>query len=121
LWISFIYRLSGGGEMIKYVEKYAGELQETMLEDGCDNYDICKFVIEAYEKDLIAEENELVVNLVKKAIRTQPLEVLAPLALLKLAELGINANAKEVKLTNEATFNDNRYKCKMIITWEEVK
>jgi hypothetical protein len=41
------------------------------------------------------------------------------IALLKIAQLAVSVNSDETTLTTEATFDGKRYKCKMLVTWEE--
>jgi len=49
----------------------------------------------------------------------EPTQFIAHLAILKLADLGINANAENVTQTTEATFNGIRYNLKMVVSYEE--
>lgn len=54
-------------------------------------------------------------------LRKQPLETLGTAALLSIAEMAVKANSEKTTLSTEATFEGKRYKCKMLITWKEVK
>lgn len=49
----------------------------------------------------------------------EPTQMIAHLAMLKLAELGISTNAENVTLTTEATFNGKRHNVQMIVSYKE--
>lgn len=49
----------------------------------------------------------------------EPTQMIAHLAILKLAELGINTNAEKVTQTTESTFNNKRYDLKMVVSYKE--
>ena len=49
----------------------------------------------------------------------EPTQIIAHLAILKLAELGINTNAENVTQTTEATFNNKRYDVKMVVSYKD--
>jgi hypothetical protein len=53
--------------------------------------------------------------------KKHPTETIAHVAVLKLAELGINTNAENVTQSCNATFNGKRYHIKMIVSYEELK
>jgi hypothetical protein len=61
------------------------------------------------------------VGIAMEMLRKEPFDVLGQIALLKLAELAINTNSAETTLSTEATFEGKRYKCKMLVTWKEIK
>jgi len=60
------------------------------------------------------------IDIALEMIKKEPAATIGQLALLKLAELGINMNSEETTLSTEATVNQKRYKCKMIVTWEKI-
>lgn len=49
----------------------------------------------------------------------EPTQMIAHLAILKLAELGISTNAENVRQTTQATFNGKRYDVEMIVSYKE--
>lgn len=49
----------------------------------------------------------------------EPTQMIAHLAILKLAELGISTNAEKVTQTTQATFNGKRYDVEMIVSYKE--
>jgi len=49
----------------------------------------------------------------------EPTQMIAHLAILKLAELGISTNAENVTQTTQATFNGKRYDVEMIVSYKE--
>jgi hypothetical protein len=49
----------------------------------------------------------------------EPTQMIAHLAILKLAELGISTNAETVTQTTEAKFNGKRYDVEMIVSYKE--
>jgi len=49
----------------------------------------------------------------------EPTQMIAHLAILKLAELGISTNAENVTQTTQATFNGKRYDIEMIVSYKE--
>ena len=53
--------------------------------------------------------------------KKQPVETVGHVAILKLAELGINTNAENVTQKTEATFNGKRYSINALITYKEIK
>lgn len=52
-------------------------------------------------------------------LNEQPLETIAHVALLKVSELGLKSNSQETTITTTAIINKKRYKCKMVVTWQE--
>lgn len=58
-------------------------------------------------------------SITMEMLNKQPLETIGQVALLKISELAIKTNSQETTLTTEATFNKKRYKCKMVVTWQE--
>jgi len=50
----------------------------------------------------------------------EPTEMIAHLAILKLAELGINTGAENVTQSCKATFSGKRYELKMVVSYEEI-
>jgi hypothetical protein len=60
------------------------------------------------------------VKITMECLKEQPLETVGQIALLKISEMAISVNSAETVLSTEATFNEKRYKCKMLITWEEI-
>jgi len=50
----------------------------------------------------------------------EPIQTIAHLALLKLAELGISTNAENVTQSCQATFSNKRYELKMVVSYEEI-
>ncbi len=66
-------------------------------------------------KDLTLEQK---IEITLETLKNQPTQTIGHMALLKMAELGISTCAEETELKTEATFNDERYKCKMTVTWE---
>lgn len=49
----------------------------------------------------------------------EPTQMIAHLAILKLAQLGISTNAENVTQTTQATFNGKRYDVMMIVSYKE--
>jgi len=68
-------------------------------------------------EDLTEEEKT---KITMEMLRDQPLQTIGTVALLKIAELAINANSDETEMSLEGTFSGKRYKCKMVVTWEEL-
>ena len=60
------------------------------------------------------------IDIALEMIKKEPAATIGQLALLKLAELGINMNSEKTTLSTDATVNQKRYKCKMTVTWEKV-
>lgn len=58
------------------------------------------------------------IDVALEMISEQPMHTVAQSALLKMTEMGINTNAEDITMTTEATFNNKRYKCKMLVTWQ---
>lgn len=58
------------------------------------------------------------IELVRRMLKDEPMATVGHLAVLKLAEAAINANAKELTLTTEATFNNKVYDCKLEVTYK---
>lgn len=69
------------------------------------------------EKLTEAQKSKITMEMLRK----EPMETVGQIALLKLAELGVNMNSEETNLSTKATFNGKRYKCNMLITWEEIE
>jgi hypothetical protein len=49
----------------------------------------------------------------------EPTKIIAHLAILKLAELGISTNSEKVTQTTQATFNGKRYDVEMMVSYKE--
>lgn len=60
------------------------------------------------------------IDIALEMLEKEPLQTVGQIALLKLSKLAVEANSEETVLSTEATFNGKRYKCKMLITWEEI-
>lgn len=50
----------------------------------------------------------------------QPMETVAHVAIVKVAELAISTNAEDITQTTTATIEGKRYDIKMIVTYQEV-
>ena len=59
-------------------------------------------------------------KIVMEELEKFPLETIGHVAMLKLAEFGININSKNVKTSSEATFKDVRYEVKMKVTYKKL-
>ena len=54
-------------------------------------------------------------------LHSEPLNTIAHVALLKMANIGIETNASKVEQTTEATLHGERYSCSMEVTWVKIK
>lgn len=53
-------------------------------------------------------------------LNKEPLQTVGQIALLKMCELAVSTNSEETVMSTEATFGEERYKCKMVVTWEKL-
>jgi hypothetical protein len=53
-------------------------------------------------------------------LNKEPIETIGQVALLKMAELGIESNATNVEQTVESTMQGERYACSMVVTWKKL-
>ncbi len=67
----------------------------------------------------LSEEKKL--EIARELIAEMTMETLGHGALLKLAKLGIETDAANVTVKPDATFNNQRYSCKMIVTYKKIK
>lgn len=69
-------------------------------------------------KDLTEDQREqIAIEQYRKVNKLTLIET----ALLIASEMAINANSEETTISLKADINDNRYKCKMVITYEEIE
>lgn len=60
------------------------------------------------------------IEITKEMMDKEPLLTVGTIALIKISELAIAANSEETELSIELVFNDKKYTCKMVSTWEEI-